>query len=295
MNGRETAEAVLAPADKTEPTLRDRLREFLPKEAIKAHPSKAYLSSINPMYVIERLNDVFGENGWEATYRIVETGPMVVAECILQCFPPDQSKPITRQTFGGNDNKDLGDAFKGACTDALTKAASQIGIGAEVYKGIYDGKTPLVDKKAEKSFKKEFSKQTEEQARKITPAEKKVFWAAVKKGGKTNDQVSAYFKSLKISKTEDMLYSDFDMCLKWATGMEPDLTQTLKKSIESVDAPLSDKHNFAKLFALAAKHNIPKEDVRQVGHEIYQVNSLNDLTPDQFEALLEWVEQQVSV
>jgi len=217
---------------------------------------------------------------------------MVVAECILQCFPPDQSKPITRQTFGGNDNKDLGDAFKGACTDALTKAASQIGIGAEVYKGIYDGKTPLVDKKAEKSFKKEFSKHTEEQSRKITPAEKKVFWAAVKNGGKTNDQVSAYFKSMKISKTEDMLYSDFDMCLKWATGMEADLTQTLKKSVESV-APGSAKHTFAKFFAKAKERGIPSDDVRQLGHEIYKVSSLNDLTNDQFEGLLEWVEQQV--
>lgn len=266
-----------------EKTLRDRLREYLPQEAIKAHPTKSYLSSINPMYVIERLNDVFGENGWEATYRIVETGPMVVAECVLQCFVPDE-KPITRQTFGGNDNKDLGDAFKGACTDALTKAASQIGIGAEVYKGIYDGKAPLVDKKAEKSFKKDFAKKTADQARKITPAEKKVFWAAVKKGGKTNDQVQAYFRTLKIAKTEDMMYSDFDMCMKWATGMEP-ILDTLKKSVETT-------HNFPKLFAKAKAKGIPETDVRQLAHEVYKVESMKDLTPEQFEAVIEWVDSQ---
>ena len=33
------------------------LRKPLPKEAIKPHPTKAYLSTINPAYVIDRLNN----------------------------------------------------------------------------------------------------------------------------------------------------------------------------------------------------------------------------------------------
>ncbi|HZV12833.1 MAG TPA: hypothetical protein VFA55_06420, partial [Candidatus Kapabacteria bacterium] len=37
--------------------------------------------------------------------------------------------------FGGNDNADRGDAYKGACTDALSKIASYLYIGMDVYKG----------------------------------------------------------------------------------------------------------------------------------------------------------------
>jgi len=149
--------------------------------------------------------------------------------------------------------------------------------------------------KVEPGFKKEFAKATKDQQRKITPAEAKVFWAAVKAGGKTQDQVKAYFKSLKIESTEAMLHSDYDMCLKWAAGMEKDLTGTLARSVEAKTGMqvVPDKHNFAKLFAKAKERGIPSDDVRQLGHEIYKVSSLNDLTNDQFEGLLEWVEQQV--
>lgn len=126
--------------------VREKLRAPLPAEAVKQHPTKSYMSSVNSMYVIERLNDVFGEGGWDAEYKVVEANPnqaMVVVECQLRCwFTPERAgtktADIVRQTFGGNDNKDRGDAYKGACTDALTKAASQIGIAQDVYKGAYD-------------------------------------------------------------------------------------------------------------------------------------------------------------
>ena len=117
--------------------LRNKLRAPLAAEAIKEHPTKPYMSSVNSAYVIERLNDVFGEDGWEAKYTVIEANPsaaMVVVQCVLTC----QAWGIVRQTFGGNDNKDRGDAYKGACTDALTKAASQIGIAQDVYKGMHD-------------------------------------------------------------------------------------------------------------------------------------------------------------
>ncbi len=41
---------------------------------------------------------------------------------------------IRRVQFGGNDNRDRGDAYKGAVTDALGKCASMLGIGAHVYR-----------------------------------------------------------------------------------------------------------------------------------------------------------------
>lgn len=146
--------------------LREMLRAKLPEGAVKQHPTKDYLSTVNSMYVIERLNDVFGEDGWFADYAIIEGSAgvaMVVVRCDFSAIHPtlllDGNRiAIKRVTFGGNDNKDRGDAYKGACTDALTKAASQIGIASDVYKGMYDkelvgddakGKKKTRDKKEE--------------------------------------------------------------------------------------------------------------------------------------------------
>ena len=44
------------------------------------------------------------------------------------------------ESYGGNDNKDLGDAYKGASTDAIKKIGSWLGIGADVFKGLQTGK-----------------------------------------------------------------------------------------------------------------------------------------------------------
>ena len=123
------------------------LRQPLPKEAIKPHPSKPYLSTIKTIYSIERLNEVFGLNGWEDRYEIITVGepkqytgkdgkpkmtnPMVVVRGQLTIPEYD----IRREAFGGNDNEDLGDAYKGACTDALSKMVSALYIGMDVYKG----------------------------------------------------------------------------------------------------------------------------------------------------------------
>lgn len=112
--------------------IRLQLRAPLPKEAIKQHPTKKYLSTVNVAFIIERLNDVFGEDGWTADYTIVESEKMIVVRCDFS------AGNIKRTAFGGNENSDRGDSYKGACTDALSKAASQIGIAGDVYKGLHD-------------------------------------------------------------------------------------------------------------------------------------------------------------
>jgi hypothetical protein len=136
---------------------------------------------------------------------------------------------------------------------------------------------PLVDKKAERTFKKGFEKKTADQARNITPAEAKVFWDAVKNNGKTEEQVKARFRILKIAETKEMHYSDYEAELKWAAS-----------------EVLPPVHNFAKLFAKAKAKKIPENDVKRIGHEIYKVDSLNALTAVQFEGLMEWVDNQES-
>ncbi len=120
------------------PEIAGQLTRPLPPEAISVHPNKPGLSSVKAIYIIERLNEVFGLNGWEDDYEVVETGPMIVVRGCLRI----PKYGIVRQQYGGNDNPDRGDAYKGACTDALSKCASQLGIAIDVYKGRGPGSLP---------------------------------------------------------------------------------------------------------------------------------------------------------
>ena len=120
--------------------MREQLRKPLPKEAISQHPTKTFLSTIKAIYVVERLNDVFGVGTWKTKTEVLTTkefekkSPMVVVKSVLTINDYD----IEIEAFGGNDNADLGDAYKGAATDALTKIGSYLEIGIDVFKGLGD-------------------------------------------------------------------------------------------------------------------------------------------------------------
>lgn len=125
---------------KSSEQLRAELSAPLPAEAIKAHPTKTYLSSIKAIYVTERLNSVFGIGGWSVKVNEIERGDkgMVVVKAILEI----PLYGIYYESYGGNDNGgetsknfDLGDAYKGATTDAITKIGSYLEIGIDVFKG----------------------------------------------------------------------------------------------------------------------------------------------------------------
>jgi len=117
------------------------LKKPLDPKAIKQHPTKTYLSSIKAIYVTERLNDVFGVGQWSTKVDHVVTGEkgMVVVKLTFEV----KEYGIYYECFGGNDNGgegsknfDLGDAYKGATTDAITKVGSYMGIAIDVYKGL---------------------------------------------------------------------------------------------------------------------------------------------------------------
>ena len=95
-------------------------------------PHKHGLTSINPIYVTDRLNEAFGLGGWQYEPEIVDDDQtkMVVIRGTLS-IPSIDARIVQ---FGGNDNPDRGDAYKGAATDALTKCASYLGIGAHVWR-----------------------------------------------------------------------------------------------------------------------------------------------------------------
>lgn len=124
----------------------------LPPEAIRPHPTKEYLSSVKAIFVIERLNEVFGIGGWTYRSEVIENpGPTQVPDRRQGAAPGAMKDKagmivvrvvfrvaafgIRLEQFGGSDNEDRGDAYKGAVTDALSKIASYLGIAIDVYKG----------------------------------------------------------------------------------------------------------------------------------------------------------------
>ena len=135
--------------------MRNKLRLALPEKACKKHPTKSFLSSINPMYVIERLNDVFGVGSWHVKNDVILSDinqGSIVVKVTLEI--PEYN--IYLEQFGGNDNGgkdkkgfDLGDCFKGACTDGLTKLASYLEIGISIYQNEGNISNLIVDENAE--------------------------------------------------------------------------------------------------------------------------------------------------
>lgn len=127
-----------------------KLKAPLPSAAIKQHPSKTYLSTICDIYVIERLNEVFGVGAWKLKVEHITTqGKMVVVKVLFTI--PEYN--IEYECYGGNDNSDLGDAYKGATTDALTKICSWLGIANEVWKTKGNKTSPAAPKTTTKPKK----------------------------------------------------------------------------------------------------------------------------------------------
>ena len=131
----------------------EKLTHPLPPEAVTPHPSKKFLSSIKSIYVTTRLNEVFGTGAWKVETNFIDKDNKMVVVKVKFSIP---SYDIEYECFGGNDNPDLGDAYKGATTDALTKIASWLGIGAEVFRG-EAGKTPVKAQQPPKPAKKELT------------------------------------------------------------------------------------------------------------------------------------------
>jgi hypothetical protein len=156
--------------------LRELLRKPLPKAALKQHGSKTYLSSINPMYVVERLNDVFGVGAFRTKYTMQHYNEKS-GDVVLHGTFEIPEYGVYFEQYGGNNNGganskgfDPGDAFKGAATDFLTKVASYLEIGIDIFKGQQNHNTP--DKPAAKAPAQGPAKPSQPQA---APDNSKIF------------------------------------------------------------------------------------------------------------------------
>lgn len=120
------------------------LGKALPSWAIKKHPTKVGMNAIHPMAIIDRLNEVFEIGGWSFTTEFIscdqrtqktKNGDRLVFDSAVKGRLEIPSIELVIEQYGGSTNEDKGDALKGGATDSLTKIASYLGIGAEIYKG----------------------------------------------------------------------------------------------------------------------------------------------------------------
>lgn len=146
----------------------DQLREALAPGMIQQGGYGKGLSSIKPMAITQRLNEVLGAGNWTfhtydfQTFTGVQTGAFerktraekdparrellwkqeseridhVVCRGKLTVSTADGQKFISYDTVGGSTNTDIGDMYKGAMMDALTKASAHfLGVAEYVYLG----------------------------------------------------------------------------------------------------------------------------------------------------------------
>lgn len=130
--------------------MRKQLRGPFPPEAYQAIEGKLYLTTLKAIYVPERLNDVFGVGRWTLEHKVErifktkdkdgnqkETFVLMSGE--LKIF--DYDVVVPRQYGGhqmGRKNSDPADSYKSAITDILSKTASYLEIGIDMFKGKVD-------------------------------------------------------------------------------------------------------------------------------------------------------------
>jgi len=120
-----------------------KLAADFPREAMTADKSRGFaLTSIKAQYVTERLNDVLGFMNWThgGEFQRVDEGVLYLGTLVIT-VDGRQNRQFAPGFAKITDGKNLGDAYKSAKTDSLSKAASLIGVGNSVFKGMVDANT----------------------------------------------------------------------------------------------------------------------------------------------------------
>lgn len=168
-------------------------RDEIYKKLIAPFPDKAYaaditrsdkvLTSLKAHYVVERLNEVFGLGMWKLTgeWKDVDDGVMFIGE--LTASYMDDKNLVTIATgpvpgFGGVDHANSGDAYKSARTDCLSKSASLLGVGNEMYKGnieprLSEAQKQALDRRGEEQPETQDTSEQEEEQQAPAKEEKK--------------------------------------------------------------------------------------------------------------------------
>ena len=131
--------------------LYEQLKADFPPEAYTVDSSRGFnLTSLKAQYLVERLNEVMGIGGWSHTGEYKEISGGVLYFGKLTLFVED--KEASHYSVGYKEyKKNIGDAYKSAKTESLSKAASYFGIGNDMFKGLINPSKGVAPKKEEKA------------------------------------------------------------------------------------------------------------------------------------------------
>jgi len=90
------------------------------------------LPYIDVRQVMERLDSIFGVDGWESSYRFLNGGTAVL--CRLRVRFGDDEWVCKMDVGGESDQPDEGDRYKAAVSDSLKRAAVHLGVGRYLYR-----------------------------------------------------------------------------------------------------------------------------------------------------------------
>lgn len=126
------------PLPKISEEMRNALKADFPDKAYKKHESKKYLTTLKAAYVMERMNDVFGVGRWDLTHEVISSdNNYVLMSGRIVILDYDAVVPVQ---YGGHatsgTGKEKADGYKSAITDILSKSASYLEIGLDMFKGL---------------------------------------------------------------------------------------------------------------------------------------------------------------
>jgi len=110
----------------------------IPTEQIKKRPGKAGMefSYITPDFVIDTLNEAF-EHRWDTKIVYQGVHDVVVVVGLRLTVHDEAGNSIEKEQFGSCEitrGLGVGEAFKGATSDAMKKCATLLGVGLELYR-----------------------------------------------------------------------------------------------------------------------------------------------------------------
>ena len=172
------------------------LKKDFPREAYSKDISRGFeLTSIKAAFVTERLNDVFGlcGTGWKYSFTKFREEQGEIGVKVTLWYRKENgewSEPISQ--VGGKRivKTNVTDARKSAITDGLTKIASLLGIGHNVFKGLVKLGSPT--KYPVKEYPTQAGKTVS--VKPASDAQKRKIFATAKGFGVTADEIKGIVK-----------------------------------------------------------------------------------------------------
>ena len=131
----------------------DKLKVTDPRFTKKINKGFGEITTIDPMYQIMKMTEVFGTVGigwgWKCNYIYTEANVFAEVSIWVESFEYSYGPVSSVQSLYKTNGKLDDECTKKAMTDALTKAMSHLGMSADVFLGLHDSSKYIEKVKAD--------------------------------------------------------------------------------------------------------------------------------------------------